>query len=606
MSLGWCFWHAGCFGCLLCGQPLGLDFKELDESLGYGRRSRSNTHKTGNKMRDEIEEVRQGRKRKALAIELDEIPVCRGCDIMLVETGAHREEVGMFLGRSNVGQHDGGLGEARWKKLRRTHTDMGVPRSPRGSLRAQSPSANSRKLADLFERSEEGNVSGVSHLPRLSIGDTDVEQGSNKTVTPSRRRPRRRATEGQIGSHAFESECSNDSTMGRDGSHDSNASYQFPADDIEASSRSRNGSNDSYRFNADEIEANFPRAPRPPPVMDIPPPDVNPIYVSITDPINGPSFRPSPTKPIPRWMALLPSQRSNRSPERSPNRTREPSIEPQIVPKAPFDWSAYRRSLHGSLDSEVEESIHTPAPPAPLPSPSEYHPAPHLANSSTSSLPTIPESARKFDKDEGRRPSHAQSMTGETVYFTLPEHPCDFFQKAIERRLVKDEHGLEKVQRSLKKGSLKEGHELYHRRNKSEASECLAEIISLPRVMEEREGPEVIESPIKVPAVWEDTRRLAKALNSGKKTGSNAEFIERYNLAIEEEDRRSKERARSIRGSLERIRGRGSVRRVISRAPPMEKEESEAAQSEEGDVTEEEKGQERLRRELKGIFKSRT
>ena len=35
----------------------------------------------------------------------------------------------------------------------------------------------------------------------------------------------------------------------------------------------------------------------------------------------------------------------------------------------------------------------------------------------------------------------------------------------------------------------------------------------------------------------------------------------------------------------------------------MEKEESETAQSEE-EVTEEERGQERLRRELKGIFRS--
>ncbi|KFY43590.1 hypothetical protein V494_01904, partial [Pseudogymnoascus sp. VKM F-4513 (FW-928)] len=34
-----------------------------------------------------------------------------------------------------------------------------------------------------------------------------------------------------------------------------------------------------------------------------------PVYITITDPINGPSFRPSPTKPIPRWMRQLPNGR---------------------------------------------------------------------------------------------------------------------------------------------------------------------------------------------------------------------------------------------------------------------------------------------------------
>ncbi|KFZ08513.1 hypothetical protein V501_05916 [Pseudogymnoascus sp. VKM F-4519 (FW-2642)] len=32
-----------------------------------------------------------------------------------------------------------------------------------------------------------------------------------------------------------------------------------------------------------------------------------PVYITITDPINGPSFQPSPTKPIPRWMRQLPN-----------------------------------------------------------------------------------------------------------------------------------------------------------------------------------------------------------------------------------------------------------------------------------------------------------
>lgn len=165
---------------------------------------------------------------------------------------------------------------------------------------------------------------------------------------------------------------------------------------------------------------------------------------------------------------------------------------------------------------------------------------------------------------------------------------------------MNDESSLHRVQRSMKKGSLREGHEMFHRRTRSEASDCIAQIVSLPRPVYE------ISLPDKIPDAMVPHDRLVRDVRP--KTASNAEFIERYNLAIEEEDRRSKERARSVRGSLERIRGRGSVRRVVSRAAPMEqKEDSETAGSEEPEeVTEEERGQERLRRELKGIFGSPT
>ena len=150
----------------------------------------------------------------------------------------------------------------------------------------------------------------------------------------------------------------------------------------------------------------------------------------------------------------------------------------------------------------------------------------------------------------------------------------------------------------MRKGSLKEGHEDFHGRTMSEASECLAEIVSLPK------GTHEIVSDVQVPEAIGSPGRLVR--ESRPKAASNAEFLERYNLAIVEEERRSKERARSVRGSLERIRGRGSVRRVIGRAPPMEKDESETAATEEGQGTEEKRGQERLRRELKGIFRRPT
>ncbi|KAI5924904.1 hypothetical protein F4810DRAFT_709096 [Camillea tinctor] len=90
------------------------------------------------------------------------------------------------------------------------------------------------------------------------------------------------------------------------------------------------------------------------------------IYVSIFDPINGPTFKPSPTKPIPRWMQMLPGQRSA-------HRNREPRP-------------------HSVLDTHFRPpsstiSVKTPPHTIPCPTPTtDAHPAPAPA-ASTSPAP---------------------------------------------------------------------------------------------------------------------------------------------------------------------------------------------------------------------------
>ncbi len=255
----------------------------------------------------------------------------------------------------------------------------------------------------------------------------------------------------------------------------------------------------------------------------------------------------------------------------------------------------HRRSGNGSgsIDSEMGE-LH---PPEPQPSPSSDHPAPHSMVSSTSSLPTIPESLSPY----GRRQKHVPSSTNDTVYFTPPEYPCDFLREAMEARKVTDAAGLKKVQKSLKKGSLMEPHRAFHRRTErtvteSRESDCLAHVA---------EGLEAVKLSI-------DTSPIQPVIAAGLAPAgrSNAEFLERYNPVRQEDERRSKERARSVRGSLERVRGRGSVRRVINRAldPRDLLGGSEWEKEEEGGSLsrEEDRDKERLRRELKGIFRRPT
>lgn len=60
-------------------------------------------------MKDEIEEVCQGRKRKAVAIELDEIPVCRECDTMLAESENAQSGEGIVTEEDRTGEVEKGV-----------------------------------------------------------------------------------------------------------------------------------------------------------------------------------------------------------------------------------------------------------------------------------------------------------------------------------------------------------------------------------------------------------------------------------------------------------------------------------------------------------------
>lgn len=115
--------------------------------------------KSGNRLKDEIDTVKRKRKRKHAAVELDEVPVCHGCEGLLIETGPHREEVETFLGRSNVNQHDGGLGEQRWERIKNSLSE---------ELTEYAQPSKARRLASLFEDSSKGSGDASSVSPLLT------------------------------------------------------------------------------------------------------------------------------------------------------------------------------------------------------------------------------------------------------------------------------------------------------------------------------------------------------------------------------------------------------------------------------------------------------
>ncbi|KFY25880.1 hypothetical protein V493_04406 [Pseudogymnoascus sp. VKM F-4281 (FW-2241)] len=99
----------------------------------------------------------------------------------------------------------------------------------------------------------------------------------------------------------------------------------------------------------------------------------SPVYITITDPINGPSFQPSPTKPIPRWMRQLPNGREREQvhfPETASSAAAEPEVVelpikdpkdvfvPSLQPSVPEEQKPPSRITHiPAVASAVPEAI---------------------------------------------------------------------------------------------------------------------------------------------------------------------------------------------------------------------------------------------------------
>lgn len=181
VSLGWCFWHKACFGCLVCLEPLPVE----DCSR-------------------KIPKNQEG------GLELEGIPLCNYCHGL--EEGQGYSDL-IYRGLGNISRRDGGLSMSRYvRKLKQVSPD-------------------DRPLNE-------------ETLPKL-----DVEEKSYPN-------------------------------LGQDGNGDT-ASAKLRKDDTDCNSE----------------------------LLRLPFRDPHAIYVSIFNPMTELAFRPSPTKPIPKWMELLPGNR---------------------------------------------------------------------------------------------------------------------------------------------------------------------------------------------------------------------------------------------------------------------------------------------------------
>lgn len=107
MSLGWCFWHRACYGCLLCGSKLVVTGPKLAELFVEDDRTATSTRK----YRDEgVVGLGLGPSR-----EITEVPTCANCKVACeIDTVNQQTVVQNVLRR--VDRIDGGMARQRWER----------------------------------------------------------------------------------------------------------------------------------------------------------------------------------------------------------------------------------------------------------------------------------------------------------------------------------------------------------------------------------------------------------------------------------------------------------------------------------------------------------
>ncbi|PBP26603.1 hypothetical protein BUE80_DR002507 [Diplocarpon rosae] len=249
VSLGWCFWHKGCFGCLVCGTKLDVPGVVGDAICREGgRQAKETSGEWGRRGGSEDGVCAVGRSR-CIGVELEEIPMCGVCG---VETAGESTDRVMERGLETVTKFDGGL---------------------------------SRSRLDMLSEVKDERDGEMRLAPKLSARTTRRFRDATKTEDGlksfSRCRSRCHMSE-PLDGEELEPLLEDAADMGivQDGSSDDE---HLPTD--------TEMSNIGH-----PLPCKSPREREP-----------SIVYVSIMDPAGEPPFKPTKTKPLPKWMNLLPS-----------------------------------------------------------------------------------------------------------------------------------------------------------------------------------------------------------------------------------------------------------------------------------------------------------
>ncbi|ROV89534.1 hypothetical protein VSDG_08537 [Cytospora chrysosperma] len=286
VSLGWCFWHRSCYGCLVCGDPRVARGVTVGELFADG---------------DDGGDGADGSKGR----EVDEVPLCGKCAGEVARDRAGDEQlVPMALGR--IDRFDGGLSRRRW--------EAGMGRPPqRQAAAVEGEDARGARAGHRSAEEAAGTRGGRAQGAATGPRDHHHQRFETSTTT---------------------SAC--------------------PPDRAEQPDRCRAAS---------------------------------PVYVSMHDPVGEPSFRPSRTKPIPKWMQQLPSQR-----QCARDRIDRPSsiVDDYFSPPEPSSTDTDSDMEAGTRGPTPTQTPPPPPPPPPPPVPPHTVPVRAAAPATRVIHPTPP------------------------------------------------------------------------------------------------------------------------------------------------------------------------------------------------------------------------
>ncbi|KFY97904.1 hypothetical protein V498_01791, partial [Pseudogymnoascus sp. VKM F-4517 (FW-2822)] len=246
----------------------------------------------------------------------------------VLEGDGERGGIGMAMGRENVDRRDGGLGKARWERLMKSNGGRFISRALPGACEVQVEA--------------EARLGGKPDLASIVSpeAEMDFKLEESRTVTVI---------------HHHEDSRSNGDLFRTATDIHQHEDNRLNHTSIGESLPQTITTTESFSYNGD------PGSPASP----------SPVYITITDLINGPSFKPSSTKPIPRWMRQLPN-----------GREREQVHLPATTASAAAESEIGMLSLKDNKDILVPSS---------LPSVPEEQKPPSQMTHVAAPIPTIPE-----------------------------------------------------------------------------------------------------------------------------------------------------------------------------------------------------------------------
>lgn len=343
VSLGWCFWHRLCFGCLVCGTKMSVPVDEEDNCVNR-------------------------RRRDGIGVELEEIPLCNVCGVEM--SGESPGKV-FERGVENVSRFDGGLSRERlerWSEASKEGAELG-------------------KVEDR-ERVATSKEARCAPVYRDSL--TQLNQDRSKCSHQQRPTSNSRSLHSTLHS-AIDTKISADGSM----------------DDHRQEDPRTSSSRRPQHFSG-QSEPN--------------------VYVSVFDPIGGPAFEPSKTKPLPKWMHLL---SNNILREREQRGSRDVEYEVGMNSSHAESQNCNTESMSSAhlenqhQDSPSQSGSITPTAPkaqADLPTRPLDIPVVRSRARADSKIAFVP-NPEVEPAVGGSQRANRKSHTGESGYMTAPENP---------------------------------------------------------------------------------------------------------------------------------------------------------------------------------------